>query len=77
MLDETREGERQETIDELSDLLSIVQIMARRLADETHGDLYPDVRELNVLLHQALTQLDKIKRGTTRSVAVREPLINA
>ncbi len=64
MLNETREGERRETIDELSDLLLVVQEMGRRLADETHGDSYSQVRELNELLHQTRVQLTKIKDGT-------------
>ena len=64
MLNETREGERRETIDELSDLLLVVQEMGRRLADETHGDSYSQVRELNELLHQTRVQLSKIKDGT-------------
>ncbi|WP_313951089.1 hypothetical protein [Accumulibacter sp.] len=63
MLDETREGERRETIDELSDLLVVVQEMGRRLADETHGDAYSQVGELNELLHQARLQLTRIKDG--------------
>ena len=64
MLNETREGERRETIDELSDLLVVVQEMGQRLAEETHGDLYSQVRELNELLHQACVQLTKIKDGS-------------
>lgn len=66
MLDETRDGERRETIDELSDLLRVAQEMGRRLADETHGDSYPKVRELNELLHQARVQLARIKEGTVK-----------
>lgn len=62
--DETREGERRETIDELDGLLLVVQEMGRRLAIETHGDSYSQVRELNELLHQAHLQLTKIKKGT-------------
>jgi predicted membrane GTPase involved in stress response len=64
MLNETREGERRETIAELSDLFLVVQEMGRRLADETHGDLYAQVRELNELLHQARIQITRIKDGT-------------
>jgi uncharacterized coiled-coil protein SlyX len=64
MLNETREGERRETIDELSDLIVVVQEMGQRLAGETHGDSYSLVRELNELLHQARVQLSKIKDGT-------------
>ena len=61
MLDGTIEGERRETIDELSDLLIVVQEMGRRLADENHGDAYASVRELNELLHQTRVQLQKIR----------------
>ncbi|WP_186410372.1 hypothetical protein [Candidatus Propionivibrio aalborgensis] len=64
MLNETREGERRETIEELFDLLIVVQEMGRRLADETHGNSYSQVRELNELLHQARVQLTKIKDST-------------
>ncbi|MDO9272701.1 MAG: hypothetical protein Q7T94_06760 [Rugosibacter sp.] len=63
MLNETREGERRETIAELSDLFLVVQEMGRRLADETHGDSYAQVRELNELLHQARIQITRIKDG--------------
>lgn len=62
--DETREDKRRETIDELSDLLIVVQKIGQRLANETHGDSYPQAMELNELLHQARIQLDKIKDGT-------------
>jgi hypothetical protein len=64
MLNETREGERRETIDELSDLLLVVQEMGRRLADETHGNSFSQVRKLNELLHQTRLQLTKIKDDT-------------
>lgn len=61
MLVETQEDERRETIDELSDLFRVVQEMGRRLADETHGDAYSQVRELNELLHQARVCIGRIK----------------
>ena len=67
MLDGTIEGERRETIDELSDLLIVVQEMGRRLADETHGDAYASVRELNELLHQTRVQLQKIRDDAIKS----------
>ncbi|MES2878733.1 MAG: hypothetical protein V4713_09945 [Pseudomonadota bacterium] len=62
--DETRDDERRETIDELSDLLVVVQEMGRRLANETHGNAYAQVKELNELLHQTRVQLNKIKDDT-------------
>jgi hypothetical protein len=58
--DDTREGERRETIVELSDVLHIAQEMGRRLANETHGSPYADVEELNRLLHQTRVQLSRI-----------------
>jgi len=64
--EETREGERRETIDELSDLLCVVQEMGRRLANETHGNAYSQARHFNEFLHQARFQLDKIKNGTAQ-----------
>ena len=63
MLNETREGERRETINELFDLFVVVQEMGQRLAEETHGNSYSQVRELNEILHQARIQLTKIKDG--------------
>ena len=61
MFEETREGEQRETVYELSDLLLVVQEMGQRLANETHGDAYAPVRELNEFLHQARQQIEKIK----------------
>lgn len=61
MLDGINEEERQETIQELTDLLTVAQEMGRRLANETHGDAYASVRELNELLHQARLQLVGIR----------------
>jgi hypothetical protein len=61
---ETMEDERRETINELSHLFFVVQEMGRRLANETHGSPYSDVRQLNELLHQAHIQLAKIKDDT-------------
>jgi len=61
MFEETREGERRETVYELSDLLLVVQEMGQRLANETHGDAYAPARELNELLHQARQQIEIIK----------------
>lgn len=64
MLNDTRESERQKTINELSNLLHVVQGVGQRLAAETHGDDYDLVRELNELLHQARAQLDRVKGDT-------------
>ena len=72
MFEETHEGERRETIYELSDLLLIAQEMGQRLANETHGEAYAPVRELNELLHQARLQIEKIKdNGVARPIAAK------
>lgn len=68
MLDGINEDERLETIEELTDLLIVVQEMGRRLANETHGDAYANVREFNELLHRARLQLAKIKDDAGQKV---------
>lgn len=67
MLDGSRESERIETIDEMLDLFVVIQEMGRRLADESHGDDYAKVRELNELLHRARTKLNLIKDEAGKS----------
>ena len=54
---------RHETIEELSGLLFVVQDMGSRLSNETHGDAYALIRDLNDLLHQARATLTLIKQG--------------
>jgi uncharacterized coiled-coil protein SlyX len=61
-IEETLDSERRETIEELSDLLAVVQEMGVRLANETHGDDYDLVRELNDLLHQTRIAMQQIKK---------------
>lgn len=53
--------ERYETVDELSQLFGVVQAMGHRLAEETHGPSYDEVRELNEDLHQARMKIDAIQ----------------
>lgn len=60
--DDTREGEKLETSEELADLLRIAQAMGQRLAYEAHGELYDDVRVLIEFLHQARTKADAIQQ---------------
>lgn len=55
--------ERNETIEELADLIVVVQEMGHRLAYETHGDDYSQVQELNELLHQVRMKITQIQRG--------------
>lgn len=54
---------RRETIDQLIEQLFVVQRIGQWLAQETHGDAYVQVRELNELFHQANIQLRQIKNG--------------
>ena len=68
MFEETREEEQRETVFELSDLLVVAQEMGQRLANETHGDSYALVRELNELLHQARMQTEKIRAALSKNV---------
>jgi len=60
--DETREGERNETLEEISNLLLVVQQMGHRLSYETHRETYDLVQELNALLHQARAKLELIQK---------------
>jgi hypothetical protein len=53
----TPKKEQTETISELSALLFVAQQMGSRLADETHGDNYAVVRDINAALHQARIHL--------------------
>jgi len=48
-------------IEQLSKLLSVVQDVARKLADESHGRSYDQVRELNEILHLARLQIGAIQ----------------
>jgi len=41
--------------------LSAVQVMARKLANESHGRTYDRVRDLNEILHRARMQLNMIE----------------
>jgi hypothetical protein len=62
---ERRESERRETIRELGDIVSVVQEMGRRLADETHGEAYEEVRRLNLMLHEVRLQIERIEAART------------
>ena len=66
MLDAVAKGKRLEAIDELCDLVLIVQRMGRRLAEDTHGDAYALVRNLNELLHQTRVACFRIQDEASR-----------
>ena len=53
--------ERHETIEELTQLLTVLQQMGRRLATETHEAAYDDVLKLNEIFHQAHLQIAVIR----------------
>ncbi len=65
---ETLEGEKRETVEELLSLLLVVQNMGRRLAYETHGDSYNAVRELNELLQQACKTTELIQKTQVKTL---------
>ncbi len=54
--------ERDMTLEQLSQLLSAVQVMGRKLANESHGRSYDRVREFNEILHRARMHLHLIER---------------
>lgn len=54
------EGERQETIRELHDLIIVAQELGRRLVNETHGESYPEAQKLTEILHQARLELNRL-----------------
>ena len=59
--DNNQAVERNETAKELSELFAVVQEMGRRLANETHGEAYDLVRELNEVLHLTRTKIKQIE----------------
>lgn len=63
--------EQGETARELAELLRLGQEMGRRLSNETHGEMYDEVRMLISLLHQTRAQADLIdaKLNSTDPVA--------
>lgn len=71
MKTEYLEEEQRETARELAELMRLAQEMGRRLSNETHGDMYDEVRLLVSLLHQTRAQCDVIdaKLSTENPVA--------
>lgn len=58
--DDILREEQGETARELAELLRLGQEMGRRLGNETHGEMYDEVRMLISLLHQTRAQADLI-----------------
>jgi hypothetical protein len=52
--------EQAETAHELAEILRLAQEIGQRLCNETHGEMYDDVRMLISLLHQTRAQADLI-----------------
>ncbi len=53
-------------IDQLSKLLSVMQDVGRKLANESHGRSYDRARELNEILHMAREQISAIEQEEKR-----------
>ena len=66
-------GVRRATIEQLTEQLLVVQKMGQWLANETHGDSYDRVRELNELLHLAHIHLRGIEACFYDSHGQSEP----
>lgn len=66
-IEEMLNDERRETVEEMSALLGVIQEMGTRLANETHGEAYDPVRELNQLLHQARLKMQQIQNQDSRA----------
>lgn len=58
--------ERADHIDQMSKLLSVMQDVGRKLANESHGRSYDKVRELNEILHLARGQIEAIEQEERR-----------
>ena len=58
---DAEEQDRQEAVIELAELVHLAQETGRRLANESHGELYDLVREVNELLHQIRVQIELIQ----------------
>jgi len=58
--------ERRKTVAELLELLLVAQRMGHRLADETHGESYDLVRDLNELLHQTREKIEQIQEASKK-----------
>lgn len=60
--------ERQDRVAQLSKLLSVMQDVARKFANESHGRSYDKARELDQILHRARLQMDAIGTEERRQV---------
>ncbi len=66
--------EQRETAQELAEITRLAQEMGRRLANETHGKLYDEVRLMLSLLHQTRAQADLINARLNGAVSEQEQL---
>lgn len=58
----TASWEREQTIDELNDLIRLAEQAAQRLAHESHFEAYGEARALLDMLHRARTAAEIIRR---------------
>jgi hypothetical protein len=58
---DAEEQDRQEAVIELAELVHLAQETGRRLANESHGEQYDLVREVNELLHRIRVQIELIQ----------------
>ncbi|HVC48833.1 MAG TPA: hypothetical protein VND43_01525 [Burkholderiales bacterium] len=65
ILDTTKEWEKRETAEELTDIIHVTQEMGQRLALEVNEDLYEDVQGLNHLLQEAYFKAASIRQKLT------------
>lgn len=66
------DDDRFATIEQVTQLLSAVQVMARKLANESHGRTYDRVRDFNEILHRARMQLNMIEADSSFMPAFAE-----
>lgn len=72
-MDKVKEAQDRDLhIDQLSKLLSVMQDMARKLADESHGRAYDKARELTEILHLAREQIGSIQADNGNGAAFAE-----
>ncbi len=64
--DDVEEQDRQEAVIELAELVHLAQETGRRLANESHGERYELVREVNDLLHQIRAKVELIQAQSVK-----------
>ncbi len=65
--------ERNDSLEDLSMLLTVIQRMGRTLANSSHASAYRSAREFNELLHQARLKLEAIRAATPAPAEPEHP----